>query len=571
MATPPMPNITTESIALPRLPGEIVWTGSTSQTWDTSTPNFHLSNNAAPIPFITGDSVRFDDTSPLGAITLGTALSPAVVVADHSTALSFAGAGSLTGTGRLEKSGTGTLTLSTAHTYSGGTSLNAGTLALGNANALGSGTVTLRGGTLATGALTLPNAIAVEGDASISGGNAGGSHGIKVISGTGNLTLSATNVFDLEGALTGFSGRFLLNGSGSFRFFGSGGSAQADFDLGTRSLNARSGSAFALGSLTGVTSSSLSGASGSGNNTAVTYTIGGNHHDSTFDGVIGNGNNTCAITKTGNGRLVLNGTNTYTGATLVQAGSLVVDGSLANTAVAVSTAATLAGSGSLGGSLTLAANSRLGISVTPGLTRGPMVSGAVTLQGPITVVAEMLGGVLSAGTYPLLQYSGAITGSPQLTWSAPAGSPLTGSFALQAGRIDLILTNPQTGFESWTQQRFGSDPDPAIAGPSADPDGNGAANLIEYALGVAPGQSPGPEILPQGLLNAGRLELRFQRIADPLLTYTVEAGDSPASMVAIWSSTGTGNYAGWVTVQDLPAALGRPSRWMRLRVSAAAE
>jgi len=571
MATPPMPNITTESIALPRLPGELVWTGSASQTWDTSAGNFRLVSDSSTVPFIAGDAVRFDDTSALGTITLASALSPASVVADHVNPLALTGAGSLAGTATVEKRGTGTLTLSSANSYSGGTLLNAGTLSLGNANALGTGTVTLRGGTLATGVLAVPNSIVVESDAAISGGHSGGSHGVKAISGSGTLTLTATNVFDLEGSLTGFSGKFAFGGSGSFRFFGAGGSATADFDLGTRNLNARSGSAFSLGSLAGQTGSSLSGASGSGNNVAVTYTIGGNHHDSVFDGAILNGNSTTAITKTGNGRLVLNGANTYTGATQVQSGAVVVNGSLGNSAVAVSSGATLAGTGTLGGTLTLAANAKLGIAVTPSLARGLTVAGNVTLSGSIDVVAVEVGGTLVAGSYPLLQYSGTLSGTPQLTWSPPVGSTLTGSFTVQAGRIDLVLTDPQSPFELWTTQRFGASAPPALTAPLADPDGNGVVNLIEYALGGAPEQPFGLGLLPQVQHSGGRLGLSFQRIADPSLTYSVEAGDSIGEMVSIWTSTGAANVAGPVVVQDLSEAVGRVKRFMRLRVSESGE
>jgi autotransporter-associated beta strand protein len=519
------------------------------------------------VAFIAGDVVRFDDTSALGSITLPAALSPGSVVADHANALTLTGAGSVTGTGTLEKRGTGTLTLSSANGYSGGTILSAGTISLGNASSLGTGTVTLRGGTLATGALTVNNSIAVENDAAISGGNAGGSHGLKAISGSGNLTLTATSVFDLEGSLTGFSGNFSFGGSGSFRFFGSGGSALADFDLGTRSLNARSGTTFALGSLTGQAGALLSGASGGGNNAAVTYTVGGNGHDSVFDGVISNGNNTCAITKTGTGRLELGGASTYTGATQVQSGELVVNGSLGASAVTVSAGATMAGTGTLGGALTMAADSKLGVAVTPSLTKGVSVAGNVTLSGPVTVVAVDLGGTLAAGSYPLLQYSGTLTGTPQLAWSGPEGTTLEASFVVQAGRIDLVLSEPQSPFVMWTEQRFGGIAQASLSGPLEDPDGNGVVNLIEYALGGAAGQPFALAMLPQAQRSEDRLNLSFQRIADASLTYIVEAGDSLATMVPIWTSTGAANVAGPVSVQDFPEAVGRPQRFMRLRVS----
>ncbi len=52
-------------------------------------------------------------------------------------------AGIVSGTGRLAKSGAGTLTLSANNTYSGGTTVSAGTLVAGHVNALGSGGLTI--------------------------------------------------------------------------------------------------------------------------------------------------------------------------------------------------------------------------------------------------------------------------------------------------------------------------------------------------------------------------------------------------------------------------------------------
>ncbi len=59
---------------------------------------------------------------------------------------------SLAGSGALTKIGTGTLTLSGTNTYTGGTTINAGTVVVTNNSAVSSGAVTLDGGLFQAGA-----------------------------------------------------------------------------------------------------------------------------------------------------------------------------------------------------------------------------------------------------------------------------------------------------------------------------------------------------------------------------------------------------------------------------------
>ena len=91
------------------------------------------------------------------------------------------------------------LTLSNANTYSGGTTLTAGTLTLGNAGALGSGAVALNGGTLNVGGYTVSNNIVLGGGAlAFNGATLSG-----VISETGGATsLSVGNSLTLNNANT---------------------------------------------------------------------------------------------------------------------------------------------------------------------------------------------------------------------------------------------------------------------------------------------------------------------------------------------------------------------------------
>lgn len=538
------------------IPPGLLWTGAASATWDSTASNWLV--NGSPSAYLEGGLATFNDSSSVTGITLSGTFSPAAVTVDTAQNYSFSGNGIINGSGNLTKSGNGTLTINSAHSFTGGTTIAGGTLTLGNAAALGNGTVTLAGGTFGTGALTPGNSIVVTADSRITGGHSGGNHGIKAVSGSGNLTLEATSVFDLEGALAGFTGTFLFTGTGSFRLFGSAGSPSADFDLGTRSLTARSGTAFSLGSLSGAPSALLTGSSGSGNTAAVAYTIGANNRNSTFAGTISNGAGATSLVKTGSGALTLSGNCAYTGATTVSAGALHVTGQLGNTTVSVSANATFGGNGSLSGNLTLASGSRLVFGVSSNATSGMIVSGSATLNGNITVSPLYLDGTLSPGTYTILSSAGSIAGAPSFAWSDPAGSSLSASFSTAtAGQIRLTL---QTPLQVWRQAAFGSS---SSSSDLLDADGDGVSNLLEYALGTNP--SSAASVSTPSLQSTGtNLQLSFTRLSDPYLTYTVQGSSDLLSWSDVWSGSGV---AGPITVTDTAGLAVNPRRFLRLRVT----
>jgi autotransporter-associated beta strand protein len=132
----------------------------------------------------------------------------------------------ISGTGGLTKAGGGTLTLSDANTYSGGTDFGAGQLHAAHNSALGSGPLTFNGGDtlLVDGGLTLNNDIvlAQEGKVEISAGNAmltgavSGSAGLTKL-GAGRLILVGANTY--TGITTVRAGTLALNSPGDISPF----------------------------------------------------------------------------------------------------------------------------------------------------------------------------------------------------------------------------------------------------------------------------------------------------------------------------------------------------------------
>ncbi|MGU3401529.1 autotransporter outer membrane beta-barrel domain-containing protein [Brucellaceae bacterium D45D] len=127
--------------------------------------------------------------------------------------------GQIVGTGAVEKSGNGVLTLSPAvtggNTYSGGTRINGGTIAIAADSALGatSGALTLNGGALRfDSSFDLANSraitLAANGGTFDTNGNASSIQ--QAISGAGSLTKAGAGTLNLEGA-NSYSGSTTVN------------------------------------------------------------------------------------------------------------------------------------------------------------------------------------------------------------------------------------------------------------------------------------------------------------------------------------------------------------------------
>ena len=329
--------------------------------WDAAvhaTKNWKLSSAGTPTDFVTNDAVQFDDTATgTTTVNLTANVSTANVSFNNSTknyTIQSAGAFGITA-GTVLKSGTGAVTLSTTNTYAGGTNLNAGTLNLNNASALGTGVLIINGGTLdnTSGApltLTAHNAENWNGDFTFTGTSnlkftagdptqtpqvTNNGAGAVTLGGTGAARTVTVSAGDLTvGPITGSMG-LTKAGAGTLTIDSTAGTANsAQSNIGgdlsvTAGLvqiglpNATSASDLNVGGLTG--SGTIENASTNTRNINVN-----NAADKTFAGVLQDGaaGGLLGLTKTGAGTLTLSGASTFSNGFTVTNGQLVLTGSI---------------------------------------------------------------------------------------------------------------------------------------------------------------------------------------------------------------------------------------------------
>lgn len=382
-------------------------------------------------------------------------------IATNGSSMQISGA--IGGGGSLVKTGPGTLILAKANTYSGGTTINQGTIYLAgsspNSSGLGSGSVTLNNGTL-----TMANVQASETAAwniLVPTGATGRLNADGRCSLTGSLTGGGIFNFhtpyvrtDLKGNWSAFTGRINLIGGadgGEMRVTNTFGFAGSSINIGENGFiyyNISSSSpTLDIGELTGTATSGIGGGPTAGR--TVTWRIGGKNTDATFAGAIVNSTGTTAITKVGSGIWTLTGTSTHTGATLVSAGTLRVNGSTTGSSLTISSNAALGGSGGITGNVTFQNGAKLehGAPGAPPLA----ITGNVSF-GTTMIIRPAEGAALGTGTHTVLTYSGTRTGNPTLSWQAPIGSTLQASFDLTTpGAITMILARqPGTSNLTWT-------------------------------------------------------------------------------------------------------------------------
>jgi autotransporter-associated beta strand protein len=182
-----------------------------------------------------------------------------------------------------------------------------------------------------------------------------------------------------------------------------------------------------------------------------------------FSGPIGDGGNALGLTKAGTGNLTLGGANTYTGATTVNDGALILSGSL-QTATALTISPTVAGgavfslaSGTanpLGNVSALTIGSATGPS-TIGLELGAATAtsdsiitpNAATTAGTVNIGIMALAGFGTASTYDLISAPSGLSGASYALTNAPGG--FTYSLTTTASLVQLGVTPTTAGDLYW--------------------------------------------------------------------------------------------------------------------------
>jgi outer membrane autotransporter protein len=373
---------------------------------------------------ITAGTLQIGAGGATGSIQ-GNVVNNAALVVDRSGSVTLPGA--ISGGGTLRQAGTGTLILGGDNTFTGTTTIAAGTLQIGAGGATGSiqgnivnnaalvvdrsGSVTLPGiisgsGTLrqaGTGTTILTGANTYAGGTTIAAGTlqigAGGTTG----SIQGNVANSGTLAFNRSDAVT-FAG--VISGSGAVQQAGTG------TTILTGPNTYAGGTTIAAGTLqigAGGTAGSIQG------NIANNGTLAFNRSDGvTFPGTI---SGTGALSVAGGGTLVLTADNTLTGTTTITASTLQIgaggttggiQGNIVNNGILVvdrSGSVTLPGAISGSGALVVTGGGTVTLTAANTYTGGTTINAGILQIGP---GGSILGGITNNGTI-IIDRSGSVT------------------------------------------------------------------------------------------------------------------------------------------------------------------
>ena len=241
-----------------------VWKGSTDGNWDTATTNWALASTpATPAVFNFDHPVLFDDSAALFAVAVDAAgMPPLSTTFDNTLNAYVLNGGEIFGTTPLLKKGSNTVTLSQSNSYSGGTTVNAGTLVFDGPTNTSSGGTVINGGKLRIGSGGTTGdigsgAVSVAAGATLEFNRSNAVAGtpdldyktnakMRTVSGGGDIVLdgglilfnyTSSNAvgggvsFDDPNAWTNFSGNLIVKGGSEFRTIRNGATAMGTGDI----------------------------------------------------------------------------------------------------------------------------------------------------------------------------------------------------------------------------------------------------------------------------------------------------------------------------------------------------
>jgi autotransporter-associated beta strand protein len=519
---------------------------------------------------LAGTGITSGDLTGSGAVTNSGAAATINTTVDNDALVSGTiGDAGTSSAVSLVKNGGAILTLGGTNGYSGSTLVSAGTLQLGNADALGiTGTVASGSGTtVASGATLDLNGQSISESLSVAGNGVGASgalvnsngatpavvnsemlsNGSFTVDGAGDITLqrvqtvfatltkngagtltlgtpaatAANNllvlvvnggkaVLNMPGQLAVDRGLTINNGS-TVQIAGTAAGGGQIQDDNTVTLNDGifdlNGQSETIGSLNGAAGTSITNTAAA---TVSTFGVGGvpaTTNNGSFAGVISDGAGKVALTKSGLGTQTITGAQAYTGDTRVNGGTLSLDTAyLADAAdVYIATGAVL----------------------------------NLTHSGTDVVNALYFNGVPQAAgfVYDVSNSGGFITGS---------------------GKIQVGAVVP-AGYSSWAADPANGLTAGVNDGVNQDPDFDGITNLMEYILGGIPAGagSSNTSILPTQVLDATNLTLSFKRsdLSEADTTLKVQWSTTPGTWGAPNEITVGATSADIVTVtEDSPTA-----------------
>jgi autotransporter-associated beta strand protein len=525
------------------------------------------------------DTATWNATSLAGAMTLGTNLSWAGLIVNNPAApLTFNGTQTLTlGSGGINMSAaTVNLTLNHPVILGENQTWNIGTARTLTANAQisGPGSLTKTG----TGSLILSGANSFSGNVTISAGPATITHSLGLGTGAKTINVSNGTAGACELHLDGSTGPIALPANMTLNTSRSNGNGAIVNDAGNNSIagpiSMTGGGGNTLVTVLGG-SLALNGNITANVSTGRTLQLAGTGSNA-VNGVIQDGSGAASVSVQ-SGTWTLSGANTHTGGTTVSGGTLALSGSLAGPLTVNGGTFAPRGMPATGGALTLNAGGTFQARIN-GSTAGTLydqlaAGGSVTLGGTLDLVA---GPGLGAGaSFRILNktsagaISGTFAGKPQGSAFTDDGYTWIISYLGGDGN-DVVLTTA-TPAQAWRFACFGTLSNSGAAADTFDANGDGELNLLEFATGQHPNDSS--LVALSSVRTATTVEITYTRslaaLADGVI-FIVEWSETLAP--DSWSVSGvtqailTDDGTLQSVKATVPAGPAIPARYARLKV-----